>query len=222
METKKNTKVDLKKWSGTLLNLGLVTSVGLTLLAFEWKSYSSGELKEINSTNEVWDIIDIPPTIQSPPPPPPITPEIIEKPNEVEVDDMNIEIDIFTIESEEIPEIVLPETPPRVDIADKIVDFTEVQASFIGGMEAWYQYLMKNLSYPNQAKRLGIEGTVLVRFVVNKDGSIQDVEIVRGIGGGCDQQAVDVIENSPEWNPGRMGGLPVRSRMVIPIKFKLN
>lgn len=222
MESKKNTKVDLKKWYGTLLNLGLVTSVGLTLLAFEWKSYPTGELKEINSFNEVWDIIDIPQTIQSPPPPPQQAIELIEQPNEIEIDDLSIEIDVFTTETEELPEIVLPESAPKVDIADEIVDFTEVQATFKGGMEAWFAYLRKNLNYPNQARRLGIEGTVLVRFVVNKDGSVQDVEVLRGVGGGCDLEATEVIQNSPAWNPGKMRGLPVRSRIVIPIKFQLN
>lgn len=222
METKKTNQADLKRWYGVLLNLGFTISMGLTLFAFEWKSYPEGNLKEIDSTSEIWEIIDIPVTIQSPPPPPPIAPDIIEKPNEVEIEDITFDLDLFTTESEDIPKIILPETPPTIDIADKIVDFTEVQASFIGGMEAWYQYLKKNLSYPNQAKRLGIEGMVLIRFVVNKDGSIQDIELIRGIGGGCDQEAIEVIENSPEWSPGKMRGLPVRSRMVIPIKFKLN
>ena len=109
-----------------------------------------------------------------------------------------------------------------METAPEIVDFTEVSASFKGGMEAWYEYLKSNLKYPRQEQKLGIEGTVIVRFVINTDGSIQDVEIVRSASEGLDQAAMAVIKNSPNWNPGKNGGRAVRSRMTIPIKFKLN
>lgn len=89
-------------------------------------------------------------------------------------------------------------------------------------MNAWYAYLKKNLTYPGQARRMGIEGSVIVRFVVNTDGTIQDVEIVRSIGGGCDEIAMKVIINSPSWNPGITQNRPVRSRMTMPIQFRLD
>ncbi|NVJ85156.1 MAG: energy transducer TonB [Algoriphagus sp.] len=223
METKKNPKADLQKWSSTLFNLGLAISIGLCLFAFEWKSYSDSPIKEINKESEIWDIPDIPNTFQTPPPPAIQIPPIIqEQPNEIKIDPTLISIDINTTEETKIPEIIISDDPPIIDKADEIMDFTEVQASFKGGMEAWYEYLRNKLKYPFQARRMGVEGVVLIRFVVNKDGSVQDVEVVRSLGGGCDQVAQQVVENSPEWNPGKMGGRPVRSRMVIPIRFKLN
>ncbi|WP_144604243.1 energy transducer TonB [Algoriphagus algorifonticola] len=223
MELKKKPKADIRRWSGTLLNFGLATSIGLTLAAFEWKSNQSGPIKEIPNTQQAWELIDIPLTIQTPPPPPPKAPPVLkEQPNDIEIEDLQIPIDINTQETDKIPDVILSEGPPIIDEADEIRDFTEVQASFKGGMEAWYKYLRDNLKYPPQARRMGIEGTVLVRFVINKDGSVQDVEIMRSIGGGCDEEAIKVIEGSPNWNPGKMGGLPVRSRMVMPIKFRLN
>ena len=223
METKKYPKADLKKWSGVLLNLGLATSIGISLVAFEWKSYSEGPLKEIQVSQQQWDDLDVPISIQAPPlPPPEVAPIINQKPDDIELDEIDFEIDVNTTETTEIPVVVLVDSPPVEEEPDEIVDFTEVQASFKGGMEAWYEYLRKNLNYPSQARRMGTEGTVLVRFVVNKDGSVQDVELLRTIGGGCDEEALKVIQNSPAWNPGKMRGIPVRSRQVIPIKFKLN
>lgn len=69
---------------------------------------------------------------------------------------------------------------------------------------------------------MGIEGTVIVVFLVNTDGSIQDVEVLRGIGGGCDEEAVKVVQNAPKWEPGKQRGRPVRTRMRLPIRFRLN
>jgi len=120
-----------------------------------------------------------------------------------------------------IPEVVLS-APPMVEKVDVINEFVDVQAMFKGGMDALYAYLNKNLKYPSQAKRMGIDGMVIVRFVVNTDGTIQDIELVRTIGGGCDEVAREVIQNSPNWTPGRIGGRAVRSRMTMPIRFRLN
>lgn len=223
METKKNPNADLRKWSTPLFYFGLTCSLGICLTAFEWRSYPEGKLKEITSKNDIWEIPEVPISIQTPPPPPETAlPIVKEVPNEIKIDLEDFNIDINTGEDEEIPVVVLPESPPNVDPADEILDFTEVQATFKGGMEEWTTYLKKNLTYPSQARRMGIEGVVLVRFVVNKDGSVQDVEVVRSLGGGCDEIAKKVVANSPEWIPGKMGGRPVRSRMVIPIRFRLN
>lgn len=223
MELKKNTGSDLRRWSAPLFNFGLIISVGSVLVAFEWKAKNEKPLLQLSYTNSSWESEVIPITIQSPPPViPPSTPvnqfEVIE-------DDIKIEnrlvIGIDVSEYDKIPEIKL-DGPPEIETAPKILDFTEVQAQFKGGMDAWYTYLKNNLTYPKQAQKLGIEGTVIVRFVINTDGSIQDVEVVRSIDSVLDMAAIDVIQNSPEWNPAIHHGRPVRSRMTIPIKFKLN
>ena len=129
-----------------------------------------------------------------------------------------IEIDIP--EDQPIDPVTL-EGPPVIETAPEIVDFTEVMASFKGGMDAWYGYLQANLKYPKTEQRLGIEGTVFLRFVINIDGSIQDIEVIRSASPGLDQAAIAVIKNSPKWNPGKNGGKAVRSRMTMPIRFKL-
>lgn len=93
-------------------------------------------------------------------------------------------------------------------------------AKFPGEMAGWYKYLTKNLKYPKKAKRAGTEGTVHVSFVVNKDGSVNNVEVMSGIGNGCDEEAVRVIDAS-HWQPGKLRGKIVQSRMNIRLIFKL-
>ncbi len=221
MELKKNPRSDLKRWSATLTNLGLVVSISLVLLAFEWKAYEDFQLKNISSSAEIWDMPEIPNTIQVPPPPPEPVPEFIIKPDEEPLDKIDLTINVDLDLSTPLPVIELTE-PPIIDDPAEIKDFVEKQASFKGGMDAWYAYLKKNLTYPSQARRIGIEGTVIIRFVVNTNGSIQDVEVLRGIGGGCDEIAKNVILNSPSWNPGISRDRPVRSRMTMPIRFRLD
>ena len=223
MEQKKNPRSDLKKWSSAFTNFGLVLSMSVVLVAFEWKAYDDFQIKDLSSQSELWDLPDIPITIQNPPPPPIQVPiEIIVKPDtDLIIKKSELIIDIDYKENTILPDIVIAE-PPIIETPDEIKDFVEKQASFKGGMEAWYAFLQKNLSYPSQARRIGIEGSVIVRFVVNTDGSIQDVEVVRGIGGGCDEIAKKVIESSPNWNPGIHKDRTVRSRMTMPIRFKLD
>jgi protein TonB len=222
MELKKNHRLDLKKWSTAFTNFGLILSITLVLVAFEWKAYDNFEIKDFTGNSETWDIPEVPITIQTPPPPPSIPIEIIVKPDDIEIDikaDLLIDIDF---NEKKAPVEIILEGPPTIEIPDEIIDFVELQASFKGGMDAWYTYLKKNLTYPSQARRMAIEGTVIIRFVVNTDGSIQDVEVLRSIGAGCDEVAKKVIEKSPSWNPGIVRGRPVRSRMTMPIRFRLN
>ena len=222
MESKKNAGSDLQRWYGPIFNLGLILSVSAVLVAFEWKAYEDKPLLEFTNGNTDWDVDVIPITIQNPPqaPPPAVAPVIKVIDNDIKIDNV-ITIDINLSGDQEIPAIQLEE-PPIIDVPDEIMDFTEVQAEFQGGMDGWYSYLKSNLTYPKQPQRMGIEGTVFLRFVINTDGSIQDVEVVRSVDSQLDAAAVDVIQNSPKWKSARHHGRPVRSRMTIPIKFKLN
>ena len=91
-----------------------------------------------------------------------------------------------------------------------------------GGMPALYQYIGNTLRYPKEAKDQKVEGKVFVQFIIDKEGHVTDVEVVRGIGHGCDKEALEVIKNAPDWNPGRQAGKPVNVKMVLPISFKLS
>ncbi|QDH81055.1 TonB family protein [Echinicola soli] len=176
------------------------------------------------SDKKAWAVLGVPFTSHQVPKPPKIEqPKINEVPNDEEIQEKFEPI--LDIEFPEQPVIntpALPTGPPIEDKADEIIDFAEKMPAPPGGMEGWNNYLSKNLKYPRQAVQLGIEGTVFLAFVVNKDGSIQDVEILRGVGGGCSEEAIRVLENAPDWKPGLQGGRPVRVKMRLPIKFKLN
>lgn len=104
----------------------------------------------------------------------------------------------------------------------EIFDVTEVQPNPPGGMQGWNEYLRANLTYPSEAKSMGIEGTVIIAFVINSDGSISNPEILRGIGGGADEEALRVVQNSPNWEPAKQRGKKVNSRMRLPVRFKLS
>ena len=96
------------------------------------------------------------------------------------------------------------------------------QPQFPGGEDARMQYLINNIEYPQEAQDEGIEGTVYVQFIIEADGSITNVNVLRGIGGGCDEEAREVVENMPNWEPGKKDGEPVRTQFNMPIRFTLS
>ncbi|WKN31889.1 energy transducer TonB [Porifericola rhodea] len=223
MESKKTPRADLSKKTGLHLSIGLVISLAVVTLAFEWKSYDEQTLVDLGVVEDDFeDVMDIPPTEQPPPPPPKIQqPEIVEVPDEEEIEEeIEIDLDVEITEDTQIEEMVFEEAPEE-EVSDEIFMVVEDQPEPQGGMAAFYQYVSKNLKYPSQARRMGVEGKVFVQFVVDKDGSISQVQAIKGIGAGCDEEAVRVLQNAPKWKPGKQRGRPVRVRMVLPITFKL-
>lgn len=110
----------------------------------------------------------------------------------------------------------------KVAETDRTFEKAEVDPSFVGGISEMYKYLSSKLNYPKAAQRVNLEGKVFVKFVVEKDGSIGSVEILKGIGFGCDEEAVRVIQNMPKWNPGKQNGQNVRVYYTMQIRFKLD
>lgn len=105
-------------------------------------------------------------------------------------------------------------------MGDEIFTIVEDPAHFEGGIGNFYRYLQQNLQYPEKAQELGIEGRVFVQFIVETTGEITDVQVVKGIGAGCDEEAVRVLQNSPKWIPGYQRGVAVRQKMIQNILFK--
>ncbi len=110
----------------------------------------------------------------------------------------------------------------KVSTDDVVFVVVEEPATFPGGMEAMYDYIGKNLKYPELAKEKDIQGRVFVQFVIEKDGSITNVKCLRGIGGGCDEAAMEVVKNMPKWQPAKQRGKEVRCQFNLPIKFELS
>lgn len=113
------------------------------------------------------------------------------------------------------------EVPAAVTLPE-IFDHAEIMPAYEGGMEAMMKFIQKKIRYPRTAIRQEIEGTVFVRFVVSGDGSVTDVQVVRGIHPDCDKEAMRVISMLPSWKGGSHNGRPVSVRMVLPIKFNLH
>lgn len=173
-----------------------------------------------------------------PPPPPPPPPEaLVEKVKftaPVVVEDTTIETglmvmdDLNKVVSTEVPteevEVEIKDEGPKVietPVQAEIFTVVEEQPGYPGGEEARISFLQQNIRYPEEAKELGIQGRVFVTFVVEVDGSITDVRVLRGIGGGCDEEAIRVVRAMPKWVPGKQRGVPVRVQFNLPIKFTL-
>ena len=124
---------------------------------------------------------------------------------------------IYTISSSENLDVKSPKSDP-----DTVFQIVDEMPKFSGGEQAMMEFVASNIKYPEAAKDKNIEGRVFVSFVVEKDGSVSNVKVMRGIGGGCHDEAVRVIKSMPNWKPGIKDGKPVRVSYMMPINFKLN
>jgi protein TonB len=173
-----------------------------------------------------------------PPPPPPPPPEaMVEKVKftaPVVVEDTTIEVSMANMDdlnkkgnveapTEDIVVDVKDDGPKVIEtpVQQEIFTVVEEQPGYPGGEEARIGFLQQNIKYPEEAKELGIQGKVFVTFVVEVDGAISDVRVLRGIGGGCDEEAIRVVKSMPKWVPGKQRGVPVRVQFNLPIKFTL-
>jgi len=220
MEIKKTQKADLLSKRGLFFSIGLVSSLALMLMAFEWKQQDEKvDLLSVKSTNTFEEMLDVPTTQQLPPLAPVIQqPQIMEVPDEEKIQE-NLNIS-FDNEAAVIEVISVASEQPAEEV-EEIFTIVEEPAVPEGGINSFYKYLVDNMKYPPQARRLGIEGKVMLQFVVDKNGLIGDVSVLRGIGSGCDEEAVRVMKNAPPWKPGKQRGKPVKQRCIMPISFKI-
>jgi len=206
-------------------NIGLTISLALVLAAFEWKSPEGTQIVQFDLEASPEAVLEMRVTDQQPPKPviKVQTYEIVEVPDDTEdlLDDPTIAFE--DIQPGEVA-LVKPnksETAMVEEVVDEPISIVEENATPVGGYEAFYKYVRKELKYPSQARRMGVEGKVYVQFVIERDGSLSDVKVIKGIGAGCDEEASRVISSSPRWQPGKQRGRPVRQRMVLPLTFKL-
>jgi len=220
MEIKKTQKADLLSKRGLFFSIGLVSSLALMLMAFEWKQQDEKvDLLSVKSTNTFEEMLDVPTTQHLPPLAPVIQqPQIMEVPDEEKIQE-NLNIS-FDNEAATIEVISVASEQPAEEV-EEIFTIVEEPAVPEGGINSFYKYLVDNMKYPPQARRLGIEGKVMLQFVVDKNGLIGDVSVLRGIGSGCDEEAVRVMKNAPPWKPGKQRGKPVKQRCIMPISFKI-
>ena len=123
-------------------------------------------------------------------------------------------------------EVEVEFTEPVAEVADKgdediIFTVVEQRAEFPGGMEALYKFLNKNIKYPASARRMGVDGKVFVEFVVDREGKISDIKVIKGLSADCDKEAIRLVGMMPDWKPGKQNGKAVKSKFVLPLAFKL-
>ncbi|MGL1889444.1 MAG: energy transducer TonB [Reichenbachiella sp.] len=205
--------------------IGLAVSLLLVITAFEWKFVDDGLVTALEMENANFEEFqDIPQTEQPPPPPPQKLlqqPKIIEVPDEEILEDIVVEMDVEVSEEMVVADVEFIEEEPEEEVAEEIFLIVEDKPEPTGGLASFYKYVGENIKYPVVASRNGVQGRVFVQFVVNSKGEIREVVAVKGIGAGCDEEAVRIIKNAPDWNPGRQRGRPVSVRMILPITFKL-
>ena len=105
---------------------------------------------------------------------------------------------------------------------DMLFSVVEVMPQYPGGQIAMLKYIMENIKYPEQAMKKGIQGRVVVSFIVEKDGRVSNVRLLRSVESSLDKEAVRVVKSMPKWSPGKQNGKPVRVRFNVPVMFKLN
>ena len=227
MEAKKNTQVDLHKKRGLFFTIGLTITCMFIISAFEWKTFTGMTKVDIQNEESIEEMIEIPITEVKPPPKPVIQqPEVVEVPDEEQLEkDLEVDLDVEFKEIATPAPVLKPKkkTPPPIkeEEEEKIFIISEKEALPKGGIAAFYKYVGNQLKYPPQARRMGVEGTVVIQFVVEKDGSLTDMKVLRKVGAGCDEEALRVLKDAPKWIPGRQRGKAVRVRRSIPIKFAL-
>ena len=227
MEIKKSPKADLESKKSTFILIGFVVVLFVTWRIIEYKSYDKQTFDDLQQTVEVIEeeMVEITkqeqPKVQPPQPKPQVTQiEVVEDDVEVEDEiDINAEVD----QNEVIEEYEF--TPPEIEeeeiVEAEIFKVVEEMPEFPGGPAKMMEFIQTNIKYPMMARESDIQGRVFVNFVVEPDGSITNVTVMRGIGGGCDEEALRVVQSMPKWKPGKQRGSAVRVNYTVPIIFKL-
>ncbi|MCQ2345826.1 MAG: energy transducer TonB [Paludibacteraceae bacterium] len=226
MQIKKSQQASLEDKKLTYALMGFVFVLSVCFVALEWtKPVKKFDTQEIDVwTDEDMDIVQ---TQQQETPPPPPQPEPEVSPEElIVVDDSKevAEVNVQTEDNNEAVEIKAPIAVIEEPEEDENVVFVVVEKmpEFPGGNEALRKYLAENLRYPSMAAENGITGRAVCQFVVNKDGAIVDVQVVRSSGDdSLDREAIRVIKAMPKWNPGQQRGKAVRVKYTVPVNFRL-
>ena len=225
MEEKKSPKANLENKKVMFTQIGLIIALLIAWLAFEHKSYDKRQIDESLLNREVVldeEMVEITKQEEQKPQPveqPQQTTQLEIVDDNVETEDININAEVE--QNEVIEEYVAPEVVEEEVVEQEIFQIVEEMPAFPGGEAKLMEYVGKNIKYPQIARETGIQGRVFIGFVVEPDGSVSNVKLLRGIGGGCDEEAMRVVKSMPKWKPGKQRGKAVRVSYQIPVFFKL-
>lgn len=210
---RKKPQSDLRNYYTVFLQLGMVAVLLLFIVAMKVEWVSQQEDVDLTQEQEVVEMEEIEQTQQEEKPPPPPRPQVpVEVPNDEIIEDQEINIDADINMDDPLPEPEEPEEEEEEDFFVAVENMPELK----GGLAE----LQKKINYPEMARKAGIEGRVIIQFIVNENGEVEDPKVVRGIGGGADEEALRVVKQA-EFEPGQQRGKPVRVQYSLPITFKL-
>ena len=217
MEVKKSPKADLEGKKSTWLLIGYVFILALMFVAFEWTERDKQVTTDTGMAAVVFEEEMVPITEQeeqqqAPPPEVPKAEEIIE------IVENDAKVEETVIQASDDTEKAVEEEEPE---EQQIFQIVEEMPEFPGGMGECLKFLMKNAKYPTISQENGVQGKVSVKFVIEKDGSIADPVVVRGVDPYLDKEALRVVKSMPKWKPGKQRGKPVRVSYTVPVIFKL-
>ena len=212
----------------TNLLVGAILTLAVMFLAFEWSEREKKIVVDSGVQEIVFEEEMIPITEQEPPkqaPPPPEAPKMEEI---IEIVENDADVEETTIEAtDDINTAVAVQTYQGVAVEEEEVDEQEIfqvveeMPEFPGGQQECMKWLAKNMKYPTISQENGVQGRVIVQFVVNKDGSIVEPVVVRGVDPYLDKEALRVVAMMPKWKPGKQRGKPVRVKYTVPVMFRL-
>ncbi|MBQ3608934.1 MAG: energy transducer TonB [Bacteroidaceae bacterium] len=228
MEVKKSPKADLEGKKTTNLLIGAIMTLAILFIGFEWserdkKVTTDTGIAEVEFEEEIIPITEQEQPQQAPPPP-----EAPKAEEVIEIMDNDSKVEESTIQASDDTQAAVEVKYTPVEVEEEEVDeqqiFTivEEQPEFPGGMAECYKWIGKNLQYPTISAENGVQGRVTVNFVVNADGSIVDVKVLRGVDPYLDKEAIRVVSKMPKWKPGKQRGKAVRCSFNLPVRFKLN
>lgn len=222
MKPKKAEFADVDKISGLYSKIGLIITLAIVILAFQWTKYEKQESQQIfayQGDEEDEEVID---NTKEPPPPP-----RMDTPPEIEIVDDKVEIENkVDIETQDNVEEQVIEPPKIIKKTEEVVDdeifmVVEDMPEFPGGDAARQNWIVKNMVYPEIERENGIQGLVVVSFVVEKDGSITNIKVLKSVSPNIDAEAIRVVKAMPGWKPGKQRGKPVRVTINLPLRFTL-
>ncbi|HBD42815.1 MAG: energy transducer TonB [Rhodothermaeota bacterium MED-G64] len=214
MIERKKPNADLRRFYGVLYQLGLIIALVIFIAAVRFEFRSSPPDEIVLNEQEIVEMEEIIQTRQmETPPPPPRPPVPVEVPNDEIIEDIDINIDADL--SLDGP-LNLPPPPPPAEDEEDFFTVVENMPELIGGLAG----LQSSITYPEMARKAGIEGRVFLQFIVNERGEVENPRVIRGIGGGCDEEALKAIQKA-KFKPGLQRGRPVRVQYNLPVVFKL-
>ncbi len=229
MDIKKSKEANIETHRLTYLLIGFVVALSVLYTAFEWadRKVTVYEIEETLVDLGEEELIEQTFREETPPPPEPEVQEVQQTIESIVVveDDVQTEAVDFSSDDSQDQAQVITQAPVVVEEEEEEIEevfmVVEQKPEFPGGDAALMKYFSDNVRYPVVAAENGIQGRVVCQFTIWKDGSVSDIQVVRGVDKSLDREAIRLIENMPKWKPGKQRGKAVACKFTVPVRFKL-